>query len=105
MPISADEFKNRASQNLRIPIDQRIYEMLGDGKAYSFDEIYKQIWGNPSEKSKNQSIINTIDKGFSLANEFSLSIILTKMVYQGKIDLQYIEEKNETYYMRTDLIK
>jgi len=99
MPISPDEFKKGETLN---SWEEIIYELLGDGNAYSLTELENEL-GIVEPKTDNQEeIISYILKERSLV----LTLIIMKL--DGRLVSKQISVKNgktDTYYMRKEFLK
>jgi len=99
MPISPDEFKKGETLN---SWEEIIYELLGDGNAYSLTELENEL-GIVEPKTDNQEeIISYILKERSLV----LTLIIMKL--DGRLISKQISVKNgktDTYYMRKEFLK
>lgn len=59
MSISADEFKNGETRNSR---EEIVYQILGDGKAYSLKELMDEVGIiMPKTKDSLKSILYSLD--------------------------------------------
>jgi len=99
MPISPDEFKKGETLS---SWEEIIYELLGDGNAYSLTELENEL-GIVEPKTDNQEeIISYILKERSLV----LTLIIMKL--DGRLISKEISVENgktDTYYMRREFLK
>lgn len=106
MPIDYDKFKRGETDS---SWEQIVFQVLGDGRAYSFSELKNEI-GMISPKRNNFATDHEYQLAIitSMLDEMSFRETLNKMEKEGRIISKYISlasGKNETYYMRKDLIR
>ena len=108
MPINPSEFNSGETNN---SWEQIVYQILGDGKAYSLDELATEVGIISPEKKPNKSQVNP-DEFFELVNytldKHTFKLTLDKMVEDGRIISKYVSQKDgnsNLYYMRNDIQK
>ena len=100
MPIRKDEF-NRGET--RGSWEDVITDLLGDGNAYSLDEIAENLGIMPPKDSddKFEYVLYSLDRT-------NLLIILNGMIKDGRIVSKSVSDKGgktNTYYMRKDFLE
>lgn len=108
MPIDPNEFNNGKTHN---SWEEIVYQILGDGKAYSLDELAKEVGIISPEinKSKKQpSYVQYIKLTQYSLDRLRFELTLNNMEENGIIISKYVNlagGKSEIYYMRKDLLK
>ena len=100
MPIPKDEF-NRGET--RGSWEDVITSLLGDGNAYSLDEIAENLGIMPPKDSNDK-----LGYVQYLSERMSLQITLIGMRQDGRIVSKSVSDKGgkiNTYYMRKDLLE
>ena len=100
MPIRKDEF-NRGET--RGSWEDVITDLLGDGNAYSLDEIAENLGIMPPKDSddKFEYVLYSLDRT-------NLLITLNGMIKDGRIVSKSVSDKGgktNTYYMRKDFLE
>ncbi len=109
MPIKPREFKNGETKN---SWEQIVYQILGDGQAYSLSELTEEVGIMSPKLNKTNKGQITATKNLELI-EYMLKKInfestLNEMEADGRIVSKYVSQSNGSsirYFMRKDLFE